>query len=179
MIRRPPRSTLFPYTTLFRSADRYWFESHLPDVFQRMFQGGLIASRQGLKSRETITRHGGKTDAAGKVIVSAASRALSISAVIESNLLFQHDGLCDEKNAAAVEVTPRGAGEPKRLAKWPFPMEAIAAGGQFDINHSAARSSIQNLYRGKITFVIVKHRRGMKLHPRRVGVIRCEDKLRF
>src|ERR1035441_9894799 len=132
------------------SADRYWFESPLPDVFQRMFQGGLIASRQGLKSRETITRHGGKTDAAGKVIVSAASRALSISAVIESNLLFQHDGLCDEKNAAAVEVTPRGAGEPKRLAKWPFPMEAIAAGGQFDINHSAARSSIQNLYRGKI-----------------------------
>src|SRR3989442_7743420 len=24
MIRRPPRSTLFPYTTLFRSADRSW-----------------------------------------------------------------------------------------------------------------------------------------------------------
>src|SRR2546427_8842409 len=24
MIRRPPRSTLFPYTTLFRSYDRYW-----------------------------------------------------------------------------------------------------------------------------------------------------------
>src|SRR2546426_4920802 len=25
MIRRPPRSTLFPYTTLFRSHHRYWF----------------------------------------------------------------------------------------------------------------------------------------------------------
>src|SRR2546429_6684720 len=24
MIRRPPRSTLFPYTTLFRSVDRHW-----------------------------------------------------------------------------------------------------------------------------------------------------------
>src|SRR3712207_7442112 len=24
MIRRPPRSTLFPYTTLFRSQDPYW-----------------------------------------------------------------------------------------------------------------------------------------------------------
>src|SRR3712207_7946467 len=24
MIRRPPRSTLFPYTTLFRSASRFW-----------------------------------------------------------------------------------------------------------------------------------------------------------
>src|SRR2546428_10330901 len=29
MIRRPPRSTLFPYTTLFRSRDV--FESHCPD----------------------------------------------------------------------------------------------------------------------------------------------------
>src|SRR2546426_11337371 len=26
MIRRPPRSTLFPYTTLFRSEDIYWLE---------------------------------------------------------------------------------------------------------------------------------------------------------
>src|SRR3712207_7733193 len=29
MIRRPPRSTLFPYTTLFRSADE-WEKGHLP-----------------------------------------------------------------------------------------------------------------------------------------------------
>src|SRR5947199_5917443 len=27
MIRRPPRSTLFPYTTLFRSAPKLWFDS--------------------------------------------------------------------------------------------------------------------------------------------------------
>src|SRR5688572_32611402 len=35
MIRRPPRSTLFPYTTLFRSsrASR-WFDAELPDRFQ-------------------------------------------------------------------------------------------------------------------------------------------------
>src|SRR5256885_967745 len=26
MIRRPPRSTLFPYTTLFRSAERAWYD---------------------------------------------------------------------------------------------------------------------------------------------------------
>src|ERR1039458_2404207 len=63
---------------------------------------GLIASRQGLKSRETITRHGGKADAAGKVIIRATSRALSVSAVIKSNLLLQHNGLCGEKNRAAV-----------------------------------------------------------------------------
>src|SRR5690349_23106930 len=28
MIRRPPRSTLFPYTTLFRSLRRYFFDIH-------------------------------------------------------------------------------------------------------------------------------------------------------
>src|ERR1039458_6487927 len=141
-----------------------------------MFQDGLIASRQGLKSRETITRHGGKADAAGKVIIRATSRALSVSAVIKSNLLLQHNGLCGEKNRAAVEVAPHGAGEPERLAKWPFPMEAIAAGGQFDINHSAARGAIQNLHRGEITSAIVKNRRGMKLHPGRVGVVRSEER---
>ena len=32
MIRRPPRSTLFPYTTLFRSDKFFWF-SHLIYVF--------------------------------------------------------------------------------------------------------------------------------------------------
>src|SRR3712207_8486735 len=30
MIRRPPRSTLFPYTTLFRSAIRYARERNIP-----------------------------------------------------------------------------------------------------------------------------------------------------
>src|SRR3712207_3830486 len=37
MIRRPPRSTLFPYTTLFRSAliayASSWIKCHHPDVF--------------------------------------------------------------------------------------------------------------------------------------------------
>src|SRR2546422_5228410 len=30
MIRRPPRSTLFPYTTLFRSSRRFTFEPYCP-----------------------------------------------------------------------------------------------------------------------------------------------------
>src|SRR2546430_9566194 len=30
MIRRPPRSTLFPYTTLFRSIRRRWYFAHRP-----------------------------------------------------------------------------------------------------------------------------------------------------
>src|SRR2546429_303818 len=31
MIRRPPRSTLFPYTTLFRS-DHFWLAEHTPGI---------------------------------------------------------------------------------------------------------------------------------------------------
>src|SRR3989454_5696994 len=40
MIRRPPRSTLFPYTTLFRSGDaghRRW--ARLPRKYRRLVQG--------------------------------------------------------------------------------------------------------------------------------------------
>src|SRR3712207_6871998 len=39
MIRRPPRSTLFPYTTLFRSTE---------DVSARFFSGGQEAPEMGL-----------------------------------------------------------------------------------------------------------------------------------
>src|SRR3712207_6945944 len=36
MIRRPPRSTLFPYTTLFRSfREPGWFDAELLDAFAR------------------------------------------------------------------------------------------------------------------------------------------------
>src|SRR3712207_2139858 len=40
MIRRPPRSTLFPYTTLFRSVDVVLLEAH-PD-FDREFRGDTL-----------------------------------------------------------------------------------------------------------------------------------------
>src|SRR5438034_8540301 len=42
MIRRPPRSTLFPYTTLFRSVTAHAFESdsgHLPARLREMIEG--------------------------------------------------------------------------------------------------------------------------------------------
>src|SRR5438034_1639157 len=37
MIRRPPRSTLFPYTTLFRSEVRKFYHALGPRVFRRSF----------------------------------------------------------------------------------------------------------------------------------------------
>src|SRR3712207_7680211 len=46
MIRRPPRSTLFPYTTLFRSEDRYDL-TELTEVLTEVVNGaaGLVPHR--------------------------------------------------------------------------------------------------------------------------------------
>src|SRR2546425_5881242 len=56
MIRRPPRSTLFPYTTLFRSIRRYWGEP-------RRAQDGKMAIRPGTTilahTQEVIGGHNG------------------------------------------------------------------------------------------------------------------------
>src|SRR2546421_4353779 len=41
MIRRPPRSTLFPYTTLFRSEDFDFRARRLTDPFDRFSQPGI------------------------------------------------------------------------------------------------------------------------------------------
>src|SRR3712207_7863082 len=56
MIRRPPRSTLFPYTTLFRSwdkvtggfvgiTDKYWAAAVVPDQAQA-YQGSFTARQE-------------------------------------------------------------------------------------------------------------------------------------
>src|SRR2546430_13213289 len=53
MIRRPPRSTLFPYTTLFRSFDKN------PPIARRIFEKILTAARAreaARKARETIRK---------------------------------------------------------------------------------------------------------------------------
>src|SRR3712207_9438540 len=43
MIRRPPRSTLFPYTTLFRSAGMIYALYQTDAWYLQGFRGGLIA----------------------------------------------------------------------------------------------------------------------------------------
>src|SRR3712207_8982849 len=73
MIRRPPRSTLFPYTTLFRSAiEAEQLKSDIPNfgagdtvrVHVRIIEGkreriqvfeGVVIKRQGGGARETFT----------------------------------------------------------------------------------------------------------------------------
>src|SRR2546430_10349938 len=45
MIRRPPRSTLFPYTTLFRSGDNFLHYTAPPGSFVMCFLGALWVCR--------------------------------------------------------------------------------------------------------------------------------------
>src|SRR2546422_5461941 len=53
MIRRPPRSTLFPYTTLFRSQS----DVAVVEQAQRRGQHGLQADRAGCRFRERQALH--------------------------------------------------------------------------------------------------------------------------
>src|SRR5437773_12349996 len=53
MIRRPPRSTLFPYTTLFRSRDRVTGRSRLLSVFHRGAAPRVASSRRGRSEEHT------------------------------------------------------------------------------------------------------------------------------
>src|SRR2546430_13199707 len=48
MIRRPPRSTLFPYTTLFRSVDRY----HRSPQVQMAMESSVVIHRPTPRSEE-------------------------------------------------------------------------------------------------------------------------------
>src|SRR3712207_7437903 len=54
MIRRPPRSTLFPYTTLFRSGPEVTWTLCVPSVkFQVTDSPLLIVTADGVKARST------------------------------------------------------------------------------------------------------------------------------
>src|SRR5436853_1398435 len=52
MIRRPPRSTLFPYTTLFRSRERVRRGARPPARYPTRHAGGHLDARPRLRSEE-------------------------------------------------------------------------------------------------------------------------------
>src|SRR3989442_6078706 len=57
MIRRPPRSTLFPYTTLFRSPDmRYWILSVPPRAVSCTFWDRPVVNRSEEHTSELQSR---------------------------------------------------------------------------------------------------------------------------
>src|SRR5260370_10379277 len=51
MIRRPPRSTLFPYTTLFRSACLFDYDAQSGEFF------AWLSSQSIFRSRDTLARY--------------------------------------------------------------------------------------------------------------------------
>src|SRR3712207_9226488 len=52
MIRRPPRSTLFPYTTLFRSTNAMVFETYLQEVLLPTLKKGQVVVMDNLSSHK-------------------------------------------------------------------------------------------------------------------------------
>src|SRR5256885_12075022 len=61
MIRRPPRSTLFPYTTLFRSEGERPDHAHSPDLLARAGQHVARDSRRA-HGRQGLDRRGAEGD---------------------------------------------------------------------------------------------------------------------
>src|SRR2546422_8028367 len=64
MIRRPPRSTLFPYTTLFRSSGSHWsvVESLLFDGGYRLWRIGQAGNRARLAELREGSQPGGRSE---------------------------------------------------------------------------------------------------------------------
>src|SRR5690349_23506370 len=58
MIRRPPRSTLFPYTTLFRSANSS--ARHIPDAYSSWSADGACHRRRG--TQQSSSAHCARRD---------------------------------------------------------------------------------------------------------------------
>src|SRR5215475_15019609 len=67
MIRRPPRSTLFPYTTLFRSAVAALFDHPLSQGARGLHRGFVIERRQRLQRRVGAHSPHGAILTAGRV----------------------------------------------------------------------------------------------------------------
>src|SRR5260370_29170987 len=57
MIRRPPRSTLFPYTTLFRSAINMWYERDLDALMTRTANRPLPAGSRSEEHTSELQSH--------------------------------------------------------------------------------------------------------------------------
>src|SRR5476651_2823559 len=96
MIRRPPRSTLFPYTTLFRSAKRdrktrhlaaaRFFESLGSDELAGALAGHYLAAHQNAPEGPEADALAGQARIALK---SAADRAISLGAQDQAVSFFE------------------------------------------------------------------------------------------
>src|SRR2546427_6736237 len=85
MIRRPPRSTLFPYTTLFRSGE---------DAERTRGDAGAAAQQRPLLARRPISDSGGRECAAARDGRGAAAIAEERSEEHTSELQSQSNLVC-------------------------------------------------------------------------------------
>src|SRR5207249_6526814 len=78
MLRRPPRSTLFPYTTLFRSWNNFWKDGKADGI------GSNLSRKLFQRSEERFSRNA-ETDLVCRLLLEKKKTAL-IAAQIVSNL---------------------------------------------------------------------------------------------
>src|SRR3712207_7660396 len=98
MIRRPPRSTLFPYTTLFRSAPSYVERHADTDLFEGLSRGEfcyVLTSRQMGKS-SLMVRTAARLRAVG---IAVAIRSEEHTSELQSRQYLVCRLLLEKKNA--------------------------------------------------------------------------------
>src|SRR5256885_5556470 len=92
MIRRPPRSTLFPYTTLFRSVGRRRNHASRRAKRSRVFQGRTGRKKTDRKSTRLNSSH---------LVISYAVFCLK-----KKKALIEKRGLVPEKQPVNIEAMP-------------------------------------------------------------------------
>src|SRR5438270_6761166 len=108
MIRRPPRSTLFPYTTLFRSPVQLSkaiskFVKDNPEVFS--FKAGVVEGRVvALKDVEAIATLPSKEELISKImflINAQAQRIVTVISAVPRNLAIVVKQIGEQKEGGA------------------------------------------------------------------------------
>src|SRR3712207_9330556 len=98
MIRRPPRSTLFPYTTLFRSADGGMIRGLVDGadlLFTNEYESHLLQQKTGWDADEVLSRVGTwvTTRAAEGILVrQAGGQPISVNAVPDTKPVAPNGG---------------------------------------------------------------------------------------
>src|SRR2546422_4499853 len=88
MIRRPPRSTLFPYTTLFRSIQ----DSRFQQKAERVDYVGLVLLAAGIGTLQTMLERGERLDwfESREVVTYGVISAVSLLAFVWHELTTEH-----------------------------------------------------------------------------------------
>src|SRR2546430_13752368 len=79
MIRRPPRSTLFPYTTLFRSLYNVWHPQIVQDIHQQDSDGSRLFLPPYLRSEEHTSELQSQSNLVCRLLLETKTYMLSLS----------------------------------------------------------------------------------------------------